>query len=493
MRGTPVAFRQPGRGGVNYLDSLATLQDYEASDVRNVVSTTRGAVRKRAGSTSLATPGAALTSLHASVNPNFLIGAGGTALYSIDAAGVVTTIATGQASGGRWEFLNAPALSGQGPVYGMNGVDAPRQWGGSGSTSVWTAASGTLPNGRYLAYAGNRVFVAGMATYAGIGDPASALVFSALGTPLTWDAANFVQLDPGDGSPITGIGTSGPNLLVFKHNKAWLVYDLNTGANRRIGVNVGCVAHRSIVESPYGTFFLSEDHGVMLTDGSSARRVSDRVLPLIDTILPAQRANAAGAFFEDHYYLSICTTGTYNNLMLDYDVKAETWWVHTLGEQAMAVWNLSGQPALYGAKSSEARVSRLFVDGVTVDDGVPFSCYWHGPFHTFGRPEIQKRVRMVAFDGTGRISLRLTTDYRKVPDYEREYTFATDTGLFGNNDVGVFGTNDGNYFGSQTYTVAQARVATPGVGRAWSVQFGNETSDDFEVDGYSMLTTARTN
>jgi hypothetical protein len=68
-----------------------------------------------------------------------------------------------------------------------------------------------------------------------------------------------VQFDPGDGEQITAIGSVGPYVLVAKPSKLWLIYDLDTLANRPLGKNVGCVAHRSMVETPFGTFFLGKD------------------------------------------------------------------------------------------------------------------------------------------------------------------------------------------------------------------------------------------
>ena len=231
----------------------------------------------------------------------------------------------------------------------------------------------------------------------------------------------------------------------------------------------------------------------MVTNGSSVERVSDRVVPLLATISPARRADATAAFFDDHYYLCFSVNGVYNDTMLDYDLRSDTWWVHTLGEQQMVIWNPGTGPKLYGAKGSEARVSTLFEPGVKTDDGVAFQAYWTGPFHTLGRREIMKRVRQIAFDGSGTISLAIAKDYRRSPDYQRDKTFATGAGLFGVNDGTSFAVNDGSYFGAQTFTVAQARATTPGVARAWSIQFGNITADDFEVDSYQILATERTN
>lgn len=494
MRGAPAIFEQPGRGGVNLQDAPYTLKDYEARDARNVVSTSRGAVRKRDGAVTFATPGVALTSLFASQSPRYLIGAGGTLIYSIDPAGTVAVIATGMTSGLAWQWVSAPASGGQGPVWGMNGTDTPRQWTGAGNTAVWTAAAGVLPNGRYLIYAANRVFVAGMSAYGTLSDPGSALVFSNLADPRDWPAANVVLFDPGDGDAITGLGTVGPMVLVFKSGKAWVVYDTDTGANRRLAESVGCVSHRTIVETPDGTFFLSKDHGVMVTNGSSVRRVSDRVLPLIESMSQAKRASATARYFNDHYYLCFPTGGAGNDVMLDYDAKADVWWIHTLPEQDLAVWESGAVPQLYGAKATSALVDRLFVGGQTQDNGQSFASYWNGPFHAFGKPHLRKRMRQIAFDGSGRIQLSITRDFRRSQSLQGEKSFGTDVGAFGVNDTSLFAVNDTpeQYFGG-VYEVAQARVANPGVARAWSIQFGNQTADDFEVDSYTCLLTERTN
>jgi hypothetical protein len=426
--------------------------------------------------------------------PKFLVAAGGTLIYSIAPDGTVTSIATGMTSALRWEWANAPASGGQGPVWGMNGTDTPRQWTGTGNTAVWTAATGTLPNGKFLVYIANRLFVAGMSAYGALVDAGSSIVYSNLGNPRDWPAANVVELAPNDGDAITGLGTSGPYLLVFKTGKAWVVYDLDTGANRALGDGIGCVSHRSIVETPEGTFFLSKDHGVMVTNGSTVKRVSDRVLPLIASMSQAQRAAAVGAYFNDHYYLSFSTGGTNNDVTLDYDVKADAWWIHTLGLQDIAAWEPAGVPQLYGADGGVARVSRLFVDGQTQDNGAAFVAYWNGPFHTMGKPHLRKRVRQIRFDGKGRLQLSLTKDFAIAPSLAVDRSFSTDTGLFGTNDGAAFGVNDtsGQFFGG-VFSVGQARALNPGVARAWSLQFGNATAEDFEVDAYTVAFSERTN
>lgn len=480
----PVTYAGVFAAGLNTDAQPYLLKEGECRACSNVNTTSRGAIRKRDGVQTHATVGAALTSLYASANPNFLLGAGGTVLYSISPAGVVTTIKTGMTNGARWEWVNAPASGGQGPLFGVNGSEI-QQWDGvAAATSAWTAASGTLPAGaKYLVYAGNRVFAAGMTSYAGVADPSSALVFTDLAKPRDWPAVNVVQFDPNDGEPITGIGVVGPYVLVFKPSKAWAVYDLDTGANRRLGENIGCNAHRSIVETPGGTLFLGAD-GIYLTDGSNARRISDRIAPTLRAIVPASRQLAAGAFYDGHYYLAVTSSGATNNLLVDYDTVTDSFWLHTLAEAQLAVWDGDGSRRLYGAKGTQ--IDRCFVAGETTDNGTAFPASWSSPFYTFGQTSFRKRIWAIHFDGQGRIQASIAKDFATANVLWQDSSFtALGDGLYQVDDGSIYQADDGTvYMGAAS--IGQARVLTPGIARAWSVTYGNTTAEPFEVESMTF-------
>jgi hypothetical protein len=500
MRGDPKLFDSPGRGGINYQSSVYTLKEFEARDARNVVATDHGAVAKRNGTLAFATIADTLTSLFASQDPSVLIAAGQTKLYKIDSGGVSTDITgTAGTAGVPWEMVLAAGSGGQGPVYAMNGTDAPKQWTSVGNFAAWTASTGTLPNGTCMIYSGNRVFVGHPAS--GTADPDSTVYFSNVGDPRDWPVANVVMFDPNDGDEITGLGTIGQYVLVFKNDKAWVIYDLDTGANRKLGEGIGCIAKRTIVETPSGTFFLSKDHGVMVTDGSTAKPVSDPVLPLIRSLNPAQRSKACGTFHNDHYYLSISVGGIKNDVVLDFDIQQNIWWVHVIGtDQAgcidFARWAPSGANRLYGVRASTGKIEELWVDGIHTDGGDTFSCYWNGPFHVFGQPALQKRVRQIRFDGSGRVSLSIARDFETNADQWIDKSFSVETFIFGVNDTPstLFGINDNpqQFYGGLS-EISQAIVATPGVARAWSIEFGNNTTDPFEVLGYTLAVQMRKN
>jgi hypothetical protein len=481
MRGQPVLFRDFA-GGVNRQAAPYALEPNEARDARNVVSTQAGAVRKRNGILTFAAPAAALHSLAALPNPAFLVGVAGNKIYSISPAAVITDITAALAvtPGQRWEFALAPA-SGQGPLFGMNGVDPPIAWSGAGNAVAWTATSGVLPNGKYLTVAANKVFVAGMAA-----NP-SRLAWCDIAAPRAWPAANVVDFDPEDGEELSGIGTIGPYVVVFKPSKTWIVYDLETGANRRIGDNAGCVAHRSIVETPVGTLFLSKDQGVMETNGQSVKRVSDRVKPELDAIAVGQRSLAAGAFIGGHYYLSIAQGGAANDLTLDYDLLTDSWWLHSLGTADFAVWEAgAAAPSLFGAKAAAAIVDKLFVAGIGQDNGANFVAYWKGAYLPFGIPAKRKRIRQARVDGSGTFDVLIGRDFSVGESFVKSVDFLAGASLFGG--AGAFG--GAGVFGD-AQLVQQATAPSLGIGRAFSIVFRSQSPNPFEVESYTLAIAKR--
>lgn len=499
MRPNPF-YSQGFTGGLNTRDAAYDVEQNQARDLLNVLGTTHGAVRKREGNTTLATTASALLSLLPVevTATKYLIGQGGTAFYKIDAAGVVTTITgtTVPTSGARWSHIQAQAITGQGPVYLSNGVNTPQQWTGTGNLADWTATSGTLPNGKYLKTLNNRVWAAGMTAYGAVADPGSTLVFSAIGDARTWPAANVVQFDPNDGDYITGLGSVGPYLLVFKRKKVFVVYDLDTGANRRLSDNTGCAAPRSIVETPGGTFFLSLDRGVYVTDGNHLTLLSDVIRPTIDAIVPAQRANACAAFHNNHYYLSVSLANTSApDFTLDYDTTLQSWWKHSFAANQFAVWTPLDAQTLYAAPPA-LRVDTLLASGVYADNGTNYQAYWTGAWMSpsyFRRriiqtPDYKKRLRGIRFDGSGKLNLSLAKDFAGSPSLVKSFDFTGASTTFGGTE-----TLGGNGTFGDLLSVQQGRAFSMGTARAFSLQWGSDTSSSagWEVENFTMLMADR--
>jgi hypothetical protein len=494
VRGTPVRFVD-FRGGLNTKAAPYLVGENECRDCLNVVSSVRGSIKKRNGNSTFCSTFSGsppfITSLFGlNVGATVLIGAGGTKLYSISSGGVATDI-TGAATlttGLRWGFVSAPASGGQGPLYGMDGTDTPKQWTGAGSIADWTASVGSVPNGKYIVYFKNRVWVAGTTA-----NP-SRLYFSDLGDPRSWTATNTVDFDPSDGQTITSIAVIGPYLIVFKQSKAFVVYDLDTGANRPLSMNVGCIAHRSVAEGPQGLYFLSADQGVFVTNGSTIKNISDNIKPTLQGLAAGVKEFSAGVFYNDHYLLSVPLTGSRNNITLDYDTTSDSWWKHSNTASQFALWRPSSTTAveLYAAQDvATPIVDKCYVAGQFTDNTLAYNSYWVGPWLAFKEPYRRKRLRQIHVDGKGSWDASLGRDFlanQYLVSANIFQGFGSAGTTFGGS--GTFG--GGGIFGDPDFQ-GQKRIFTLGVARSFSVRFDSNAAADAEIDAYTMLITPRTN
>jgi hypothetical protein len=491
MRGSPVNFTG-FTGGVNLADEPYNLGDGEARDLLNVIATGRGGVRKRDGASLVAsTTDAGLHSLGVLelASTSYVVGAGGSSVWSVSPSGVVTSLAW-PSSDTPWSFVQAAKAAGaQGPLYASNGTDVPFQWSGTGAAAAWTGTG--IPRAKFMRYKSNRVWAANMPSgYAPSGgtaldDPRSAVVWSDLGNPGSFPGANVLLLSPNDGEEITGMGMLGDYLLVFKRSKTWVIYDLDTGANRVLSESTGCISPRSIAEGKEGVYFLSNAREVVVTNGSTVQTLSDRVKPLLSQMLSGARATARGAYLNGRYYLTLDTTQ--GPRTLDFDTHLGAWFIHDYTPMAWVEWAPAGEPALYASRPG--RLEQAFTPTVKLDGADIFQAYWRGPFHTFNQSFVNKRVRRVAFDGSGLIRVALATDFRQTYIFQGRYDFQEEEGIWGQS-AGVWGSGPG-IWGGGLAEVSVAEILTPGVARAWSVEFGNNTEDPFIVDSYSFFINFR--
>lgn len=498
-RGAPVRFSR-WTGGLNTQAGPYDLDDRESPEMLNVVASPRGAIRKRDGyrdmgsDANIAEQIKSLGRITGVSGATKLVAGSDTKLYALVPGAAAVQLFTGGTSS-EWEFLQAAASGGQGPLYAMNASNTPQQWNGSaGSTSNWTASSGSVPNGKFMVLAGNRVFAAGSAA-----EP-SGVQFSNIGDPRDWPSANIVRFDPGDGESITGLGVVGPYVLVFKPNKTWVIYDLDSGANRQLGENVGTRSHRSIVETPRGTFFLDADQGVMVTDGQSAKRVSEQITPDLEALPVQYLHRVAGAFWRNHYYLSVPNSAGVPAYVYDFDSELGSWWKHDCAAWDYVVTDFPTDAdtvlrdeLLFGCLKSTARWAQFFRPGQRSDQigataaNIAFS--WKSAPHLLdGRVDVKKRIAELRIDGQGFASLQCYRDFNTSPDPLGDLEFAVTSGeLWGTTIGSTWGvsTSDAPWAGYSS--LAQVRVHTLGVARTWAFAVSGSTTLDFELESITAL------
>jgi hypothetical protein len=488
----------PYNGFVGGLDLTAPAYDTDdnggaSPDLLNVNANLYGALSKRAGARQLNSAFGAFpkaTSLYgwqghfalSSANPTLVV-AGGNSTYLFDpATNAASSLVSGLHADTRWSFVEAPTSTGGSPdstVLGVNGVDPPQAYTNL-VAATWAKSSGAVdvPNGRYMVYSGNQVFMAGLgAAPAGethlTDDWTSRVYASAIGDPYNWDidsqtGAAFIDFLPDNGEPVTGLGVVGGYVLVFKPSKTWVIVDMQSNTVRKISNVVGTYAHRSIHQGPGPqAFFVSRDRGIYETNGSSLTPVSDKVLPVFADYLVAP-----GAYFNSHYYSS------QQGLVMDLDLQLNSWWRHNFTYPINDFAILSD--ALY-AVDTRGNVVQLFTG--SSDYGADIAWHWFAPWQSpsfyrrrrFPTPYYRKRLRQVRTRGLGKIGLTCAYDFQNNA---------------GNPETGVFAvTND--MFASSSLPSLQKFYGF-GVANGFQMQFSGADQNPATLIEYTLMLNDRT-
>lgn len=418
--------------------------------------------------------------------------------------GTASVLKTGLTANTRWHFAQAEVNASAGPIFGMNGVDTPQRWNGSAATtSDWVATTGTVPTaGKYLTYFAERLWCleGSRLRYSGITGSSP--------DPLNWDANNYVDLEPNDGQVGTGIGIIGSYLAVFKARKTYVIYDTITGANRQISNQMGCVAHRSIVQTPDGLLFLSEDQGICSTNGSTVTAFSDVIKPTLDTVAsaPGAQALAAGTLLGRRYKLSLSIGGSRNDRVLEYDLLSKSWWLHDCATNQFALSDPGGTPILFSADSTtSARVSKAFVPEIYTDNGAKYAgtSYYISPYYVWGfsgstrlqryvDPHKVKRVREIRMDGVGNWESFVAVDFNDEFERMDEEVWESPSKLeeqFGGE--GTFG--GAGVFAPSGLAIVDRHFHTPALGRAVGLKYINDDPYNFRIYSQTIAFQTREN
>ncbi len=484
MRGSPQVFNDYSFGVDKNLGSYSFDSNF-ARDLLNVRFHPSGKLVKRNGFTTFANPTLPITSLgtYERELDKYLVAVGDngatTDLYSITTAGTVTS-RKGAATvtlAKPWDIIQAPVSGGQGPVYMLNGTDTPLQWTGSGDVASWTASSGSIPNGKYMVYHDNALFVAGVQTNV---TTKSTLYRSSLADPRLFETPNGVTtlFDPDDGEDITALGITGPYPIVFKATKMFAVTDTASLSYRRVSDNKGCVSHRSVVSSDTGTFFLAGNKRVYVTDGSAVDSISTPVDPILNLISDTMLPKATGIFFENSYFLSVSTSGTENNIILEYNTNNSSWWIHKIyydstttgGVADWATIDPAGNARFYGAGSIVAtpKVFQAFKPSTYSDlTSQAYKSYWDTSWNVYEQPHISKTIQQIRYDSVGTETVYLDSNF------DNSFVSQTTTTL-------------------ETTQATEKAIYTPGTMRAISLRFESNDTSNWELLSHLIAIDMRT-
>lgn len=338
--------------------------------------------------------------------------------------------------GKEWVFEQAADTAGVEKVYMLNGVDAAQAFTISGATvAAW---AGAPPNGKVLKVWKTLMCVAGVTAF-----PAR-LYYSRPNDPENFTApGGFIDIKSTDDDveEIIGLEVIGENLLVFKRNSVWLVFDPVSFDNRRIA-GVGLL-NRSCTTSFENRVYWASIAGLYSTDGDTVTLESRNVQPVFDTLDFASASLTRVTCSHDGRVMLLKVSGSYRGLWVMDGAKSRQdgqhpWFFHggpncipiqNCRTLTRAVGDIPGLGAItplvigmfYRSSDNKQFPAAYFNDTIflsnadwlgddilLIDD---VDALLDSAWLRVQGDENKERLRRVSFNGTGRITVSFYTDF----------------------------------------------------------------------------------
>lgn len=191
----------------------------------------------------------------------------------------------------------------------------------------------------------------------------SRIRWSDVGDATTWQTLSWIDVDPDDGSEITGMVSFADGILIFKSHKMFFLsgVDEDTFTLFPVDSSVGTDSPGTIAVGDKAVFFLDNTKGVFMYDGTGVKNISRKVQSEIlehftrsDTEYPFFK----GVFYRDKYYLSGFNPGPTDGRTYVFDTRLEAWVRWSVGFYGAAERNGSlyvvGLGNSVGIKQAEA-------------------------------------------------------------------------------------------------------------------------------------------
>ena len=194
--------------------------------------------------------------------------------------------------------------------------------------------------------------------------------------------SNVFDVNPNDGSEITGVFEFANIIHILKGYSTWM---LDNGDLTQAHNTYGCIAPKSLAIGPSEVFWLS-DEGI-IKYSLRFRNISlenSRIEPLLKGIDRTYLQNAAGVYYRGLYLLAISNgTGSANNTVLCYDNVNDLWSIFpNIQVNCWDVWSgaKDGYRLFYGNNSG------LVCEFLTGNTDLGSSIPWAVRTKEFGNP-----------------------------------------------------------------------------------------------------------
>jgi hypothetical protein len=282
---------------------------------------------------------------------------------------------------------------------------------GSTDNSVFGVCLAVSPNDNRLVWcSGHRVY------------------FSGAGTPETFGANDYVDVDPGDGEYITAALSWRDLVFVFKESKYFVFYGTSTSStgtpvfNYRKVRTKGATFQHGACAGPDAVYFHSDD-GIYMTTGGEPTCISRELDPLWNrSPVPAafqgsamdyvtdMDAGGGLAWYRGRLYVSVSMDGT--------DTPTDMLvWTPGLG---WSLWDVAGysplaatgERALVFAYAAGAKqIGKFDLFSQATDAGTAIVSRYRSGFGDLGSPGVEKTVRETELTGIGSPSFAWSRDF----------------------------------------------------------------------------------
>jgi len=374
--------------GLNNKDDSTQIADGMAQDLLNVLVTNKE-ISKRYGYTKLNTTEITGSTgiyglfpfYYANGASKKLIAVSDTQIYEyIPGTLSFSSINTGLTTG-----LRTRAETFHDLLISVNGTDADQKYNGTTSAAL----GGSPPICKYIKLHKNYLFMAGNATYP------SRLYWCDLDTPETWNALNFVDVNPNDGDLITGIDVSFDSLIITKEYNTYLLYGdtptytegLTLWRIKRANTSSGSVNQGSIAMTGQGLIDLSRNAGVQVMGGTTTNTdlnfdalrssmLSADISATMAGINESRITQAEAINWDNKYILSLpYGSSTTNNLNLVYDYYAGGWLLWDIPANCWCIFRDGGVDNLFFGSCVDGFVHKI-TKNIYNDNGVAINAYY---------------------------------------------------------------------------------------------------------------------
>ncbi len=246
------------------------------------------------------------------------------------------------------------------------------------------------------------------------------------------DNTEYINMD--DGFNITAVGRMSDQIIVWKENAAYLIYgDIPNIYIKKLNINEGCIAWRSVAEWENGVFYVSkigihfirgavaETPIIFTIDNIQTDNLATKIIPTFNNLNIAYLNYAIGVVWNNRYFLAVPTySSTTNNIILVLDYKAGWWsyWIPPEDVTSMFVDPINNV-LFIGSTKGNIRLQeyRNFNENNVLEDNKLINSQYDTGYLDLGTPNNRKRLRFINVLFSGDLSIELDIDKNNITKY----------------------------------------------------------------------------